>query len=173
MEHTKSKERSMKARTGLLAALAVVLIAGVVAVIWLTGHAGQSEAGQPGPTATAQTAITSAAEPDPTTPAATSAPSTEPPTSDELTGLESALTSAQDSNIAPYLPMAPGQTLENGFAERLALLHLSVDAGSLKQLDPGVWTVSAADSSGGKWTVGLVRRDGQLTMFSAEKEGAK
>lgn len=142
--------------------LAVVALA--VAVIWLTGQSGLTAQDGPEPTASSVNTLA---------PALPETPATAPPAVAEIGDLESALRSADEVSISRYVPLGPGQSLEAGFPAQLASLELSIQPASLKEVDPGVWRVTAVDGSGGTWAVGLVRRGEQLIMFSAEKEGAE
>jgi hypothetical protein len=153
--------RASKVLTGVVIVAAVAL---AVAVVWVTGQSVVTT--QDGPQPTASSVKTPASAPPETAAAA-------PPTVAEIDDLESALRSANQVSISRYVPLGPGQALEADFAGQLASLELSIQPASLKELDPGVWRVSAMDGSGGTWTVGLVRRGEQLIMFSAEKEGAE
>jgi hypothetical protein len=156
---------SVRARTAALTGVAIAaVVALVVAVLWLTGQSGLTAQDTPEPTASSVHTLATA---PPETPA------TAPPTAAEIGDLESALRSADADSISRYVPTAPGQALEAEFPAQLASLKLSIQPASLKELDPGVWRVTAVDGSGGTWAVGLVRRGEQLTMFTAEKEVAE
>jgi hypothetical protein len=48
-------------------------------------------------------------------------------------------------------------------------MALRVDSSSLQLIEPGLWSVAAADAAGQHWSIGLVRTERQLRMFSAEK----
>lgn len=152
---------SVRARTVITGAVVAAAVVLAVAVVWLTGRTGLPPQGVPEPVASSSTAAPTAANPD------------TPPAPAEISGLESALRSADAASISRYVPPGPGQALETGFPEQVAAMELSIDPASLKELDPGVWRVTAVDSTGGTWAVGLVRRGEQLVMFSAEKAGAE
>lgn len=91
------------------------------------------------------------------------------PSDTELSDLEAAMASADTSELAPYLPLSPGESAESSFASRLATLGLTVDSSSLVETATDIWSVAATDSGGQRWSIGLVRTDGQLRMFSAEE----
>lgn len=91
------------------------------------------------------------------------------PSAKELGELEAAMASSKLSELGPYLPISSGQSAETGFASRLAVMRLTVDYSSLRQIETGLWLVAATDSTGQEWSIGLIRTDGQLRMFSAEE----
>jgi hypothetical protein len=153
---------SVRARTVITGVVIAAVVALAVAVVWLTGQRGLTAQNEPEPAASSVSALT------PTPPE-----TTDPPTAAEVGDLEAALRSADEASISRYVPLAPGEVFEAGFTTQMAAMELSVDPASLKEIDPGVWRVSAVDGSGGTWAVGLVRRGEQLIMFSAEKEGAE
>jgi hypothetical protein len=148
----------------VLVAAGLLLMAGLT--FWMVGSSRGQEAApaassrQPAEPSQSQSPSPSAAVGD-TGPAA--------PSAEELGELEAAMASSELAELVPYLPISPSQSADPGFASRLARMGLTVDSSSLQLIEPGLWSVGATDSEGQQWSVGLVRTNGQLRMFSAEK----
>lgn len=142
-----------------------LLLLVAVLVLWVIGSANTVETAKEAPTQ-APSLPSQSLFPSPSMPAGSN--SAAPPSSQELDELEAAMASSKLSVVGPYLPLGPGQDAEADFAAQLADLGLTVRTSSLEQIEPGLWSVVATDSSGQGWSIGLVRAEGHLRMFSAE-----
>lgn len=145
-------------------AAGLLLLVGVL-VLWVIGSANTVETA-PGPPIHAPTSASESISLSPSMPAGSVNPA--PPSSQELDELEAAMASSDLSAVGPYLPIGPGQDAEADFAAQLAGMGLTVHTSSLEQIEPGLWSVVATDASGQGWSIGLVRPEGHLRMFSAE-----